>query len=371
MAKQNMKWDRLGKDYYSGIILGNGLLGLNIYQEGDSTIRFDIGRSDVIDVRADLMPQVGKLYTKARLPIGHFLVKAAGKITGADIQLQLYDAVASGKIHTDRGVIDISAYVDANHEVIHIELKDEQKRLLNWNWKQERSVSFRYLQSYPADKPKTYPDNPPVVTKKSKEFVIYHQPLMNNGGYSTVFKQVNLLGKEKMLISVGYDPTATVDEDLQAINYVNNFEKDANHLKNHKAWWHQYYQKSFISLPDKRMENFYWIQLYKLASVTRENKVLIDLMGPWASQTPWPAIWWNLNTQLTYSPVFAANHLELAKPLFKSFKTNLQHLINNAPEKWRYNSAFIGRSSSYDLISPTNEADMVKGPFESIIEKIS
>ncbi|WP_316799544.1 glycosyl hydrolase family 95 catalytic domain-containing protein [Pedobacter frigidisoli] len=361
MAKQNMKWEQLGKDYYSGITLGNGLMGLNIYQAGDSTIRLDVGRSDVIDVRAQLMPEAGKLYTKARLPIGHFMVNVRGKILRADIQLHLYDAIATGKIFTDQGTVDIAAYVDAKHEVIHIELKDQQNRKLDWKWEQERSVSFRYMQSHPTDKPKTYPDNPPVVRKNINEFVVYHQPLLNHGGYSTVFKA----SKDEMLVSVGYDATASADEDLEAINSIKGFEKDINHLKNHKSWWHQYYQKSFVSLPDKRMENFYWIQLYKLASITRENKILIDLMGPWASSTPWPAIWWNLNTQLTYSPVFAANHLELTKPLFQSFKTNLQNLINNAPEKWRYNSAFIGRSSSYDLISPTNEADMVKGPFEA------
>ena len=31
----------------------------------------------------------------------------------------------------------------------------------------------------------------------------------------------------------------------------------------HRNWWHNYFQKSFISIPDGRMESFFWIQMYK------------------------------------------------------------------------------------------------------------
>ncbi len=34
----------------------------------------------------------------------------------------------------------------------------------------------------------------------------------------------------------------------------------------HRAWWHAYYRKSFLSVPDARIQRFYWIQLYKTAS---------------------------------------------------------------------------------------------------------
>jgi len=72
----------------------------------------------------------------------------------------------------------------------------------------------------------------------------------------------------------------------------------------------------------------------------------MDLQGPWTASTPWPAYWHNLNIQLAYSPVFTANHLEIAKSLIQIIDRNVDNLIGNVPEAYRYNSAAIGRSSA-------------------------
>src|SRR5690606_8010374 len=59
-----------------------------------------------------------------------------------------------------------------------------------------------------------------------------------------------------------------------------------------------------------------------------------------------------LNIQLTYSPTFASNHLDIAHSLIAMIDRNFGNLIQNVPEPYRYNSAAIGRSSSPDMISP-------------------
>ncbi|QPH38986.1 glycosyl hydrolase family 95 catalytic domain-containing protein [Pedobacter endophyticus] len=365
MAKQALKWDNISTDYYSGVILGNGLLGTNIYKKSDSAIRFDIGRSDVVDQRGDLYPNLGNLYTKARLPIGYFSVKTSGKIIGADITLDIYNAEAKGTISTSKGQIKFSALVPATQNVIRIVLDatdGEPSVILNWN--PGRSISPRLLQSYPTDKPADFPDNPPVKKTMQNGFQIYNQPLLNKGGYATAYKIAGTKNHSEVLVSVGYDGHNTLNENEEAVNSIKQFEKDNNAIASHKNWWHNYYKRSFVALPDKRMENFYWIQLYKLASVTRADKPMVDLVGPWTAPTPWPAIWWNLNTQLTYSPIFTANQLELGQSLFKTLQQNKQNLIDNVPQKWRYNSAAIGRSSSYDLVSPITEEHIKSGHFE-------
>jgi hypothetical protein len=75
-------------------------------------------------------------------------------------------------------------------------------------------------------------------------------------------------------------------------------------------------------------------------------------MGPWYHKTPWPALWWNLNVQLTYLPVYASNRLELGQSLLNSIDANVQNLINNVPEKYRHDAAGISRVSGYDLKAP-------------------
>jgi len=365
MARQNLKWDQPGKDYYSGIILGNGLLGTNIYQESDSLIRFDIGRTDVVDHREKLLPSVGKLYTQGRLPIGYFTLKTVGKITGAKMELDIYNATASGTVFTTQGTLSFTAFVAANQNVISVTIKGTaQEQATWWKWNPGKSISPRYFQSYPTDKPVNYPENPPVKISKANGYTFCNQPLLNNGGYTTAYKILNTNHTQQLLVSVGNDPEGLTDENKEAQNNLQRFENDKQSIVAHRNWWHQYYQKSFIALPDKRMENFYWIQLYKLASITRADKPIADLMGPWTTATPWPAIWWNLNAQLTYSPIFTANHLELGESLFKSLNRNQQNLINNVPEKWRNDAAAIGRSSAYGLVSPISEAEINKGTFE-------
>jgi hypothetical protein len=124
----------------------------------------------------------------------------------------------------------------------------------------------------------------------------------------------------------------------------------------HRAWWHAYYPASFLTFPDARLEAYYWIQIYKLGSAMRADGPILDLNGPWFNATPWPAIWWNLNIQLTYSPLFRANRLDLAESLFRNLDRSRQALIDNVPERLRGQAAAIGRSSGPDLVRPVNLA---------------
>ena len=85
----------------------------------------------------------------------------------------------------------------------------------------------------------------------------------------------------------------------------------------HRQWWHAYYPASFVNFPDARLESFYWIQLYKLASATHPGKPVIDLLGPWFKPTAWPLLWMNLNVQLTYFTMGVTNHTALEDNLYQ------------------------------------------------------
>jgi hypothetical protein len=123
----------------------------------------------------------------------------------------------------------------------------------------------------------------------------------------------------------GMPVTAKAVADIQAV-----LKADFNEtVRTHRAWWQTYYPRSFLSVPDTRLESFYWIQMYKLASGTRADRPALDLMGPWFRRTPWPKIWWNLNLQLTYWPVYAANRLDLGESLTRMIDANISNLIDN------------------------------------------
>lgn len=107
MEEQRLNWDSISDNYYTGILLGNGQLGTNIYKENNHAIRFDIGRSDVTDQRPHNSDTVAfeQLLSRPRLPIGKMLLNSNGEILSADMHLDIYNAESNGTIKTTKGTI--------------------------------------------------------------------------------------------------------------------------------------------------------------------------------------------------------------------------------------------------------------------------
>jgi hypothetical protein len=117
--------------------------------------------------------------------------------------------------------------------------------------------------------------------------------------------------------------------------------------ESHRAWWHRFWPEGFVSVPDTRIESFYYIQMYKMASATRPGRPALDLMGPWFRSTPWAKIWWNLNIQLAYWPQLSGNRLELGTSLCELIDHGADALAKNAGQ-FQAHSAGVGRTSGYN-----------------------
>ena len=89
-----------------------------------------------------------------------------------------------------------------------------------------------------------------------------------------------------------------------------------------ETFWENYWKKTpWIELEDKKLEEIYYLGLYKLGSACDRNAPAAGLQGPWVEDFRLP-VWsadfhFNINVQETYWPVFPANHPELILPLFK------------------------------------------------------
>lgn len=236
MQRQTLRWDSISTDPATGMLLGNGLLRLNIYQADGQSIRFDIGRSDL----------------DAQQPsAGYMLLKTAGKIKDVKLQLNIYDARARGTIYTTKGSITFGAFVHAGKQVIYTSAAGLQ---------QEKNINWQFV---PA------PGKTPGIRKKQGLYAIFQQSLPNKGAYAAVWKSTFGPKGSTLLISLGYDPEARQDGLLQGINALKSFNADklAAEFTAHINWWHQFYQQRFLSLPDQRMESFYWMQVYQEKSL--------------------------------------------------------------------------------------------------------
>jgi alpha-L-fucosidase 2 len=349
-AKQDPIFTSLTEKWYDGPFIGNGLLGADLFKEGNN-LRFEISRTDVVEHRPGINPSLGR----CRLPVGHFLLKPVGTVESVNIRLDMWNAEIKGKVTTDKGQIDLQSLVFATTDVIYIKGENTAGEAgFTIEWVPEISQSPFYVSRKDKDTTLKYIPNPAPNLTKEQDINYCYQPLTVGGSYSTAWKENNTATQKQVFATISNSYPANNSNKLAAEVLANvNAASLTSLIDAHRQKWHTFYQQAFISLPDSRMQSFWWMQQYKLASATRVGAPAIDLMGPWFTNTPWPKYWWNLNTQLTYYPVFSSNHLDLATPLVKMINDNVQNLINNCPEPYRYNAAALSRSGPSDMVAPT------------------
>lgn len=100
--------------------------------------------------------------------------------------------------------------------------------------------------------------------------------------------------------------------DNMAQSMKDDFEKS---LSKHRAWWYNYWNQSAIHLPDTLLEKQWYLEMYKFAASSRKAAPPICLQAVWTADNgqtpPWRGDFHSdLNTQLSYWPGYAANHLE-------------------------------------------------------------
>jgi alpha-L-fucosidase 2 len=92
--------------------------------------------------------------------------------------------------------------------------------------------------------------------------------------------------------------------------------KEPTGWPSHVRWWENYWNRSSVTLPDKKLEKQYYLEMYKFACVARSNTPPISLQAIWTADNgnlpPWKGDFHHdLNTQLSYWPGYTSNHLDL------------------------------------------------------------
>lgn len=353
LAKQDSFWTRMPVNYFEGPFVGSGLVGAILFRDGKETnsLRFEIGRTDVYDHRPG-----GVAHYSARLPIGHVLLTPAGKILSSSFRTDLWNAEITGELTTDRGSVTLRCFAPSDEELLATQITTHgEERGTKVTFVPEQGNSSRYTAQPNRDKNFTYAPNPPIEVKETNGMGICVQTLAAGSDYATAWKECPGEGNARTIwLSVANRQTTTGSAENAVANVEKAIQRGVPELeKVHRAWWHAFYPASFVTLPDARLESFYWIQLYKMASATRENRPVVDLMGPWYKNTVWAAYWQNLNTQLAYYSVLPANHPELGEPLCHLLHDRQQDLINNVPAEYRSDSAALGNPTGFgNLIAP-------------------
>ncbi|HZP59139.1 MAG TPA: hypothetical protein VFB27_02365, partial [Opitutaceae bacterium] len=343
LAREDLIWTKIPETWEESAFIGNGNLGATIFAQ-DGMLAWEVNRADVY-------------HADSRYPMGRLALRTAGKIAGGELRLDLWNAEAHGTLRTDRGEVHWRSFTATTPSVIAIEFDGVGG---------EKDADFTWVPALARPPRSTYrkqgftPDelHPAAEVHPTADGLTSVQRFLGGGAFAVVTKQAAAAGKKIIFLGVGRGDTAGAAlADAQAVVEQAATLGLEKLTEAHRDWWHAYYPASFLSIPDARLEAFYWIQVYKLGSAMRADGPVLDLMGPWFRRTPWPRIWWNLNAQLTYSPLFTANRLPLAESLFGALDRHRQQLIDNVPPELRADAAAIGRSSDQSLVSPINLAE--------------
>ncbi len=351
MAQHDLIWEDLPLQWNEGAFVGNGQVGMMVYTSlKDNQIVFHIGRQDVTDHRKapNLKSSLGidsanVMFDYPRLDIGKAVLCPAGKILSGTFRQDLWNAEIRATINTSLGTISFRAFTPYNRMLNIVEVTSTEKNggvaaPYQWIFKAGNPASPRAIALPNLKESKEYITNPTPVIEKKDGTTICIQSLLAGGDYATAWmeKKGNSTGESTLFISTANEVPASGVSAKIAQQTINDAAKQSMSalLETHRSLWHKYYQKSFLSIPDGRIESFYWIQLYKLATCSRVDGPAIDLFGPFFRTSQWPGIWWNLNIQLTYWPVYASNHLELGENFINLIDSQFDGLLkkSNGPK---------------------------------------
>ncbi|WJH36461.1 hypothetical protein N6H14_12240 [Paenibacillus sp. CC-CFT747] len=272
------------------------------------------------------------------------------------LRLDLWNAEMRARVTTTCGEAKLRSFVHSEEPVMVIELKTsegEKEAGIVWYAHAEvdpvlRNADGRNLNQFiPEAK---------ITRTVDNGIHVCFQEYNEKEGCVTAWKEVQLPDRRRLFyisITKGCDEKAK-EGAVQAVQRASGADYE-EWVNAHRAWWHRYYQQSFVSLPDGQLESFYWIQVYKLASATRRDNPIMDNQGPWLAPTPWAGIWFNMNVQMSYSPVYASNRLDIGESLVRALHSNQAQLIRNVDVKYRHDSAGLGRSCSFDLHSEVDD----------------
>ncbi|GLZ29937.1 hypothetical protein Lesp02_21270 [Lentzea sp. NBRC 105346] len=340
IGSADLIWKKMPTTWFDGPFLGNGFLGSGIYREpGANAIRFNVQHSQVQDHR----PEFGALFGLARLPIGYFTLEPVGAITAIDWRLDIWNAELVGTITTAAGSLRLRAFVQSRRDVLAIDVQaSEGERAFKWVFHPLKAISPRTDPKWNRPAPAGFTGNPPVQLTNSGDIQLAVQPLNAGGEHVTAWRETTRGTRRTLYTTVAWSHPGKTSV-RKALRTLGCGSIEALAVE-HRMWWHDYYRKSFLSIPDKRLQAFYWIQFYKLASAARKDAPAMATCGPWLENTPWPATWWNLNVQLEYWLIHGSNHLELDAVTY-SIDRYRQALVDQVPAEYRHDSAGIPRTT--------------------------
>lgn len=304
-------------------LLGNGSTGVTLSGLPEAQV-FYVARNDFWRLKSALDESFPLVLGKVEISIPQ--LKDASYL----VEQRLYDAVSTARFTKGNLSVSYKTYVPATEDMLIVEMSMEGEETL------EGSARI----SFPGEKEVV--DNPPL----ERVFSDVRENEVTKGGVqylSRAFKDsVDIPTKAAMAARVEDFPdgrfTLRPGKTVRIVcAFSSNFKSDdcvaaviqkventtsgqlANIEKDHKQWWKDYWEKSYICIPDSVIERHYYQSLYGMGSCSRDLNFPPSIFGTWITKE---RPYWNGDYHLNYNhmapyyALYSANRIEQADPYY-------------------------------------------------------
>ena len=328
--RHNLSFDKMPDKWDEGLPLGNGTLGVLIWQKNDK-LRMALDNVFLWDDRP--MPEIDKLkfdwvvdqvnkndYVPVQI-MGDEPYEANAaptKIPAAAIEFETTDF---GKVaHSGVDIKTAMAFVNWENGVSMVSYINGAKSYGYFEFQNLKAgLAFEIVPPNYQNDMKSTGDNsvagsgleklgyPTGTIIKTNKNITYHQPCHGKSWYKVIINYQRLGKTLKGYWNIIWYDGFSV---LPQINMPKG-DKDA-----HLEWWKKYWSKSSLYIPDSIIERQYYLDMYKFGCTARAHTPPISLQAVWTADNgrlpPWRGDFHHdLNTQLSYWPGYIANHSDL------------------------------------------------------------
>ncbi|MGC4233803.1 MAG: DUF5703 domain-containing protein [Niabella sp.] len=333
----NLQFDHLAQKWDEAMPLGNGRLGALVWQK-QGRLRLSLDRADLWDERkaldlskftfADVERWVlNKTYDSAhllgdapydqlpyptKLPAAamEFDLNSIGKVVSNTLDIK--NAI---NIITFESGVTFKCYIHATQNTGYFTFENIEEKFFHEIFKtlvpklivHNYNNGNRGKDNHSAQGLEKLGYAQGTVTETANT-ISYHQPTYDKNYFEVAIAWQKFPGNRMI---GGW----TINNNSKAkIPVLNTALSEPTGWTSHTNWWQNFWSRSSVNLPDTLIEKQYYLEMYKLGSVSRPNAPAITLQAVWTADNgslpPWKGDFHNdLNTQLSYWPVYTGNRL--------------------------------------------------------------
>jgi hypothetical protein len=361
VAHNDVVYESPARQAWEGLPLGNGTLGAQAWNPDALTFQLNTPWSGALG------------FSIARLR----LLTAPGLLNDAvryRQRLSLLTATLETDIDTSTGPIRITSWIAAGADVLVIEVDDRRKGDISEmvsleTWRPTATHAPLADGVLVTDNPTRGPVNAyPFAFAVGAAGGTKVQTECASGGLS----RLTVAAKSYTIVGAfagSRDPQADVAGQARALLDRCRKQGTAALRAEHEAWWAAFWARSYIQLsgPDGMpdyLANLWAMHVYAMASGSRGDLPPKFNGGLWTTEKDereWGPAYWHWNTQETYWPLYAANHLDLIEPYYQMYFKMLPKVMQQTTNYFGVGGAHYGETIGWDGSDATGKGPSTAG----------